>query len=154
MPNPEHLAKLRKDVKAWNRWRDENPNVTPDLRGAKLNGASLGKANLFQADMRSAELREAELRSANLRESDLGKAELVNADLSGANLTAASLVGASLMGVLFCGAELDDADFGEDTCSYTMFLDVDLSSVDRRRARIRLFRDTPRDAHSPILPSV
>jgi hypothetical protein len=36
MENEEHVAILKKGVKAWNAWRDENPNILPDLRGAAL----------------------------------------------------------------------------------------------------------------------
>jgi len=41
MADPEHVAKLRQGVKAWNTWREENPNTIPHL-----NGADLSKANL------------------------------------------------------------------------------------------------------------
>jgi uncharacterized protein YjbI with pentapeptide repeats len=51
MANPEHLAKLKEGVEAWNQWRVENPNVQPDLieadlRGANLTGADFNKALL------------------------------------------------------------------------------------------------------------
>jgi uncharacterized protein YjbI with pentapeptide repeats len=39
---------LKKGVAAWNKWRDENPDVCPDLSGANLMGANLRrKANLM-----------------------------------------------------------------------------------------------------------
>jgi len=41
MANDDHVALLKKDVDAWNRWRGENPNVVPSLRGALLGGADL-----------------------------------------------------------------------------------------------------------------
>jgi hypothetical protein len=36
MANDEHVALLKKGVKAWNAWRYENPNILSDLGGAKL----------------------------------------------------------------------------------------------------------------------
>ena len=36
MANEEHLKILRLGVEAWNAWRGENPEITPDLRGARL----------------------------------------------------------------------------------------------------------------------
>jgi uncharacterized protein YjbI with pentapeptide repeats len=59
MANQEHLAILKKGVEAWNRWRQQNPEVIPDLRlanliaadfhGASLDYAVLGWANLERA---------------------------------------------------------------------------------------------------------
>jgi len=36
MANPDHLAILKQGVVAWNAWREANPDVRPDLVGAKL----------------------------------------------------------------------------------------------------------------------
>jgi hypothetical protein len=41
MANDEHVALLKQGVDAWNKWRDENPDAYPDLRGANLSGAQL-----------------------------------------------------------------------------------------------------------------
>jgi len=38
MANREHLEILKRGVKAWNEWREKNPDVKPDLRGADLKG--------------------------------------------------------------------------------------------------------------------
>ena len=31
MANPEHLQVLKQGVEEWNKWRDEHPDVIPDL---------------------------------------------------------------------------------------------------------------------------
>ena len=31
MANKEHLKILKQGVEAWNKWREENPDVKPDL---------------------------------------------------------------------------------------------------------------------------
>ena len=36
MANPEHLAKLKEGVEAWNRWREDKPRIVPDLGEAPL----------------------------------------------------------------------------------------------------------------------
>jgi Pentapeptide repeats (8 copies) len=59
MANPDHIAKLMKGAKAWNAWREENPDVQPDLLKADLSGADLSKANLSYADLSYANLSEA-----------------------------------------------------------------------------------------------
>jgi hypothetical protein len=44
MANQEHVARLKQGVKVWNQWRDENPDIVPDLRGADLREATLCEA--------------------------------------------------------------------------------------------------------------
>ena len=48
MANEEHLAILKRNPEAWNQWRYENLDVTPDLGGANLSEANLGGANLWE----------------------------------------------------------------------------------------------------------
>jgi uncharacterized protein YjbI with pentapeptide repeats len=54
MANDEHVAILKKGVAAWNAWRDENPDIRPDLSGANLNEANLNEADLRGADLSGA----------------------------------------------------------------------------------------------------
>lgn len=108
MANEEHLAILKQGVGAWNAWREENPDVRPELSGARLRWANLSEANLSGGDLIEAILIEANLSGANLIKAalsgaklsfaklsfaDLSFADLSGADLSGANLRSATLVG-------------------------------------------------------------
>jgi hypothetical protein len=72
MANDEHVAMLKKGADAWNTWRDENPDIRPDLFGANLIGAYLGGANLSGADLVGANLTGAYLGGANLSGAYLG----------------------------------------------------------------------------------
>jgi hypothetical protein len=146
MANPEHLAILEQGVKEWNKWRENNPHVVPDLSGAQLTEAYLAKANLSQTNLNEANfsdaiLREADLNKANLsgawlRSADLGGAHLSGTNLHGAylretRLTGAGLIeaclsGADLGGASLCGAYLSGADFTQATAWETDFTDVDL----------------------------
>ena len=36
MANDEHVALLKQGVATWNKWRDENATIRPDLSGANL----------------------------------------------------------------------------------------------------------------------
>lgn len=54
MANKEHLTVLRQGAEVWNRWRERNPGVMPDLRGAdlrnaELDGADFGGEGLIEA---------------------------------------------------------------------------------------------------------
>ena len=67
MPDPEHLKILKQDVKTWNKWREENPHISPDLMSADL-----GEAKLYRAD----------LSEANLSDSNLGGTTFGDVDLN------------------------------------------------------------------------
>jgi hypothetical protein len=57
MANDEHLAKLEEGVEVWNAWREEHPDVRPDLSEANLRGTDLQRANLRGADLGKATAR-------------------------------------------------------------------------------------------------
>ena len=114
-PNPEHLAKLKEGVKAWNAWRKENPGVIPELQGAPLDQQVLPKAHLEFANLKGAHLRNAHLEGAflglaDLRGAKLRRAHLERADLGGAKLGAAVLWATYLQGAMLRGAHLEGAD--------------------------------------------
>jgi len=100
MADKEHFELLMHDVDAWNKWRDENPKVKPDLTYAVMRGADLTMANLSHA-----QLCEADLVLAGLRGADLS-----HADLRGANLVGARLMGVDLSHANICGADLSTAE--------------------------------------------
>ena len=62
MANDEHLAKLEEGVEVWNAWREEHPDVRPDLSEANLRGADLQRADLQRANLRGADLGKATAR--------------------------------------------------------------------------------------------
>lgn len=113
MANPEHLAKLQEGIPAWNSWREENPDIVPDLSRANLPRAQLRAANLQQANLNNAilwkaDLAEAQLGGAHLRDANLRKANLFEAQLPGADLWRANLNGAQLVDTNLENANLTD----------------------------------------------
>jgi hypothetical protein len=79
MANDEHVALLKQGVAAWNAWRDENPDIYPNLREANLNDANLDGANLTEADLDGANLYWANLSGANLYWAKLYHANVTDA---------------------------------------------------------------------------
>jgi hypothetical protein len=111
MANPEHLKILKQGVKAWNKWREKNPDIRPNLNEVKLRGTNLEGAFLHGAELTMASLRGANLRLAYLIEADLSmaalhKANLEYADLNKAKLNSTKLNSANLVGAHFSGADL------------------------------------------------
>ena len=69
MANQEHLAIFKQRVAIWTQWREEHPDLIPDLSGADLSEADLSRANLSEAILSGADLS-----GANLSEADLSRA--------------------------------------------------------------------------------
>lgn len=89
MASKEQLNVLRRGPHIWNRWREEYPELKPDLRAANLR-----ETNLANADLRECDLRGAVLLGATLEYADLTKANLSFADLRFVELKGAKLRGA------------------------------------------------------------
>ena len=115
MANEDHLKRAGWAIASWNRWRDEHPEVVPDLAGANLSAGrypkgKLDRANLAGADFRRSNMREADLHESNLAQADLSKTDLRGANLSNSVLTEAELAKANLIGANFSDADLTGAD--------------------------------------------
>ena len=160
MANPKHLAVLRQGVEAWNRWRAEHPDVTPDLSEANLRALELKGVNLRQADLRDADLRAVNLEGADLSEAKLNGANLGylwfdtgdtrvlqpdmyltdgsvldhnfegDADIKIANLRSSNLREAWMYGANLSFANLDAADLTEANLT-----DANLTATDLAGAR-------------------
>ena len=82
MANPEHLAKLKEGVEAWNAWRRVSPGTLPDLSAVNLRGANLEGFNLLEADLRGSNLTAANLRGVDVSGAKVGGTTFQNVDLS------------------------------------------------------------------------
>jgi uncharacterized protein YjbI with pentapeptide repeats len=67
---------LQQGVTAWNEWRDQNRDITPDFSEADLRGANLRGADLRWADLLRANLRGADLSEVRLHETAFGNTNL------------------------------------------------------------------------------
>lgn len=58
---------IKQGVDVWNKWREENPDITISLCKIDLSGLDLSGINLRDADMRGANLSGCNLSNADLR---------------------------------------------------------------------------------------
>ena len=154
MANQEHLDILKQGVEVWNKWRENNKIVMPDLNTAnlvnedlhfyelyltKLNGADLSGANLVGANLNGSILNSANLIGAtliaanldgiDLQNANLLSAKLVDASITDANLDCANLSEADLRQTNFHSTEFNQTDLSRARTGWTIFADVDLSTV-------------------------
>jgi hypothetical protein len=132
MANSQHLEILKTGVKAWNKWREENPVIEPDLTGSNLSKGNLRDVNLSETDLRWADLRWADCRGADFNGSDLRHASLIGTIFNLANLSEANLSETYLS-----GADLSEADLRKAYFVKADLTNVDLSASDIRRADFR-----------------
>jgi hypothetical protein len=125
MADEEHLAQLRKGVAVWNRWREENPDIDPDLNGADLVGV-----NLSGADLQRVYLNSAQLIDANLVGADFRSASLAGANLRSANLSRADLSGARLNAAFVWAADLSEAKLRSASLDFAILADANLTGAD------------------------
>jgi hypothetical protein len=121
-----HIEVLRHGPKAWNAWREQNPNQIPNLDGAAL---TLGERQLGPINGGPVNFHSAHLRRAFLRSATLSNAELESADLFAADLTYARLDGANFKAANLSHAVLDFADLGGAILTKTNLKGTDLRNV-------------------------
>jgi uncharacterized protein YjbI with pentapeptide repeats len=137
--NPEHVEILKQGVEVWNKWRNKNPNIEPDLREASfvfvhLSGVNLSCAKLNDAEFYGAELKGSNLSGADLDSVHLGSANLGKANLSGASLILANLAETNLIKTVLRRADLTMANLRKATLQEAKFSEADLWSADLTNA--------------------
>ncbi len=137
MANDQHIAQLSKGVAAWNSWRAENPNISPDLSGADLSKANLILAYLVETNLSGADLTGADLLSAVLFGADLSKANLRGANLSNANLGYANLRETDLTRAMVLEADLSKANLVHANLTWANLWSTNLDEADLRGANLR-----------------
>ena len=101
MAKDEHLQILKSGSLAWNQWREQHPEIRPDLsesdlqefdfKGYNLFSANLYHCNFFRADFEGCDLRGAEVTGSNLR----------FASICGANLGRSSITDCAVDGIQY-----------------------------------------------------
>ena len=153
MANSEHVAKLQEGVEAWNLWREQNPDIQPDLSETDLSRVNLGETDFCGADTTEAfdaqvvkylghmpnirpDFRKMNLSGANLSGANLSRADLREAELVAVNFRRAELIGAILHEVDLVRADLGGADLsGVDLVRANLY-EVDLVRADLRMANL------------------
>jgi len=129
MANKEHIEIIQSGAAAWNKWRDQNREIRPNLAQANLNKMNLIEANFDKVILIGASLKGTNVRNANFREADLHGAHLVEANMSFAELAYANLANTELRETNFLGANLSHANFDSARLYHTILGGANLKSV-------------------------
>lgn len=135
MADPTHIERLKQGVEVWNRWREENLQVRPDLSSASL-CYDLCNVNLVGANLRGADFHNANLSNAKLRGVELHDANLIGAKLRGADLYEANLTGANLRGADLRNTDLSKAKLHYTNLMSSFLIGANLSNADLFQANL------------------
>lgn len=95
-----HFELLSNGPIAWNNWRNEYPEVEPDLSSADLSEKNLSGYNLHSCNLQHATLANCDLQDVNL----------TNANLEGANLAGSYVYWTTLRNANICMLQLTKAN--------------------------------------------
>jgi len=140
--NPEHVEILKQGVEVWNKWREENPEIIPNLMRANLSkmelcGINLNEAYLVQAFLERTNFENAQLVSAVIKEADIRGAKLQKANLEKANLSRANLKYAQLCDARIAEASLVFANMSKTDLTAANFTYANLSGADLSKADLK-----------------
>jgi len=121
MASEQHINLLRQGFEVWNLWRQENPQVIPELKGADLAKLNLFKVDLSKTDLSEVNFSGTSLYRANLSGANLYKANLNTTIIQETNLSGASLIEANLENNTFPQTNFHRANFYRANLAGTKF---------------------------------
>jgi TIR domain-containing protein/pentapeptide repeat protein len=156
MADKEQVEIIKKGTQIWHQWRNDHPEICPDLTGASLSGMDLRGIYLIDSDVRDANFESANLGQEIINNSKLssrdfpkeikdhlaiggeihGLTSLVNADARGANFRYANLREADLSGADLTGSRLQGASLGEADLRFAILKNTDLRLVDFSQTKL------------------
>jgi len=154
MANEAHVTLFKQGVTNWNKWRDNNPDIIPDLSETVLAEYDFDNVNLSQANLRGVILSglhssdwdyydyyhentssvDANFRASNLRNAKLNACYLSRSNFSNADLQGAELCRANLEEAQFCNANLSQTNLSEACLKGADFSGANLCGADLNSA--------------------
>jgi hypothetical protein len=142
MANEKDIKILKQGAKVWNRWREDNPEIEPNLSEIQLyefnlEGANLTSTNFSDTLISRCNLTKALLNDAMMYCTTLDKVPLIEAELrevsfsytnfNFGSLEKAILEYSTIVNAKFYGVDLKDTDFSHVRIFQSTFSNVDLS---------------------------
>ncbi|MGD1938040.1 MAG: pentapeptide repeat-containing protein [Cyanophyceae cyanobacterium] len=146
MADAVHIMHLQRGANLWQRWRRENPELSPDLAGLDLSGIRLG-----DRPMNHCQLHRGNLRQLHAPTSDWTGTHALDSTWDGANLELATLYQMAAVGSEWRGANLRGVDAREVNWSAADFRNATLSQANLSRAILNRASFSGAIAHGILL---
>lgn len=128
MANEEHVKLLKHGVENWNKWREENPDIQPDLSEISLSNLDLCKINFSHTNLTMTNCSQTKLCNANFTNAILTKTLFAEAYLISADFRAAKISDTLFEASILVNSNFNNPDkrgwFGN-----VRFLSADLSGA-------------------------
>ncbi len=134
MANENHLEILGQGAEEWNKWRQENPDITPDFGWANMPAMDLRGYDFENANLKLAFCKSCNFTGANLKNSNLYGANLENTNCSKADFSGANLEGALIKDAVLTGSNLSDCNFRLVNLEGSNFEGADFSGCKKLKA--------------------
>lgn len=121
----KHLSLLKQGANVWNKWRDENPSIKPDLSQTELRNLKLHDTNFSHTDLAGCDFYGTSLHGSDFSFAYLGGTAFVGTVLSGTKFFQAEIYGTQFIKSLLHGA-----NFSNSRMRDAVFCDVDISLVE------------------------
>lgn len=135
-PNKKHLKVFRRGVTSWNKWRDKNLDVIPELTGIELDTENLDGINLSKADLRGVTFKSVTLNNSLLENANLEGANLNDVLFLSSNLSNANFSNANLKYMKFNNSKLIESSFYKATLSKISFAFANLNDANFSNTKI------------------
>lgn len=144
MANPEHLAKFNEGNKAWNEWREANPDIHPDLSGADLEDRIISTFGGLSVLLQSVygpsykiNLSRVIFDDANLKGSVIGQADFRGATLNRTKCGKASFLHSNFTSASMCNVNFTDANLHSSILNRTVLIKATLDNAQLGSAKIK-----------------
>lgn len=142
--NEEHLKILKQGTKVWNRWREDNPEIEPDLSLTRFERLNLEESNLVSVDLYRTWVYHCNLSNTLINDTKVLLTTFSDTNFSGANLSDTQLTGVSFLkgsleratlanslifGAEFSSVDLKDTNFSTAQILESLFSNVNLSTT-------------------------
>jgi uncharacterized protein YjbI with pentapeptide repeats len=87
MSESKYFKFLKQKAEFWNKWREENPDIKPDLTKYPLRGENLCGVNLSGARLKEVNLKDINLSVADVRRANHTEGNLIGTDFRWADLS-------------------------------------------------------------------
>ena len=121
MANSEHIAILMQGVTVWNRWRDRNPDLKPDLSSCNLSRKDFSNANFSGVNFQESSFLLTHFENANLSKIHAFRANFSLAVFENANLDEAAAIQAIFIDTDFTGASLEKTNLAHSNLTWAKF---------------------------------
>lgn len=126
----EHLQLVSRGKDVWNKWREENPHIKPDLSRVEfgkrldLKGWKLSDTNFSGSSLIEADFRPDNEQLKTIRRICFSSADLAGADFSSLGIADVEFKGATLNGAKFAGSLLNNTNF-----RYAKLIEANLNGI-------------------------